>query len=287
MPIVDVCPPPPPSDGRPIRRVIRDAIALLPRRPGSLKIGPQIQPPTPRPPPPTEGQNEQWREANRRRQRPTIRYRGLVPPPPPPASKPPTPPPPPPFQCVSAPPPPLARAQAFDGAVGGLRPRKAPHSTSLTRGVGAEQPPPKGPVSDRVLAVGPTGVVVGGGGASHRDRPRPMAPDVPFGRGGGAGGLGPSRPDRRVRAAPPPPPQARPRAAAPVPCRRSSTRIARRSCAPRWTASLWSWRSWGLCRCWCTSPPTRYAPGAVCAGDGEGCSRAHLGSVPCGVQPGV
>ena len=31
---------------------------------------------------PTEGQNEQWREANRRRQR--IRYRGLVPTPPPP-----------------------------------------------------------------------------------------------------------------------------------------------------------------------------------------------------------
>ena len=42
--------------------------------------------PPPRPPPsfqntfgPTEGQNEQWREANRRRQRHTIRYRGLVP----------------------------------------------------------------------------------------------------------------------------------------------------------------------------------------------------------------
>ena len=34
---------------------------------------------------PTEGQNEQWREANRRRQRQTIRYRGLVPTPPPPA----------------------------------------------------------------------------------------------------------------------------------------------------------------------------------------------------------
>ena len=33
---------------------------------------------------PTEGQNEQWREANRRRQRQTIRYRGLVPTPPPP-----------------------------------------------------------------------------------------------------------------------------------------------------------------------------------------------------------
>ena len=33
---------------------------------------------------PTEGQNEQWQEANRRRQRQTIRYRGLVPPPPPP-----------------------------------------------------------------------------------------------------------------------------------------------------------------------------------------------------------
>ena len=33
---------------------------------------------------PTEGQNEQWREANRRRQRQTIRYRGLVPNPPPP-----------------------------------------------------------------------------------------------------------------------------------------------------------------------------------------------------------
>ena len=33
--------------------------------------------------PPTEGQNEQWREANRRRQRQTIRYRGLVPNPPP------------------------------------------------------------------------------------------------------------------------------------------------------------------------------------------------------------
>ena len=33
------------------------------------------------PPPP---QNEQWREANRRRQRQTIRYRGLVPPPTPP-----------------------------------------------------------------------------------------------------------------------------------------------------------------------------------------------------------
>ena len=28
---------------------------------------------------PTEGQNEQWREANRRRQRQTIRYRGFVP----------------------------------------------------------------------------------------------------------------------------------------------------------------------------------------------------------------
>ena len=33
---------------------------------------------------PTEGQNEQWREANRRRQRQTIRYQGLVPTPPPP-----------------------------------------------------------------------------------------------------------------------------------------------------------------------------------------------------------
>ena len=33
---------------------------------------------------PTEGQNEQWREANRRHQRQTIRYRGLVPTPPPP-----------------------------------------------------------------------------------------------------------------------------------------------------------------------------------------------------------
>ena len=33
---------------------------------------------------PTEGQNEQWREANRRRQRQTNRYRGLVPTPPPP-----------------------------------------------------------------------------------------------------------------------------------------------------------------------------------------------------------
>ena len=33
---------------------------------------------------PTEGQNEQWREANRRRQRQTIRYRGFVPTPPPP-----------------------------------------------------------------------------------------------------------------------------------------------------------------------------------------------------------
>ena len=32
------------------------------------------------------GQNEQWREANRRRQRQTNRYRGLVPTPPPPAS---------------------------------------------------------------------------------------------------------------------------------------------------------------------------------------------------------
>ena len=32
----------------------------------------------------TKGQNEQWREANRRRQRHTIRYRGLVPTPPPP-----------------------------------------------------------------------------------------------------------------------------------------------------------------------------------------------------------
>ena len=31
---------------------------------------------------PTEGQNEQWREANRRRQRQTIRFRGLVPTPP-------------------------------------------------------------------------------------------------------------------------------------------------------------------------------------------------------------
>ena len=44
----------------------------------------------PPPPPPhqntfgsTEGQNEQWREANRRRQRHTTEYRGLVPPPPP------------------------------------------------------------------------------------------------------------------------------------------------------------------------------------------------------------
>ena len=40
----------------------------------------------PLPPPPfrpTEGQNEQWQEANRRRQRQTIRYRGLVPTPPP------------------------------------------------------------------------------------------------------------------------------------------------------------------------------------------------------------
>jgi hypothetical protein len=44
-----------------------------------------------RPPPPhnqntfgpTKGQNEQWRAANRRRQRQTIRYRGLVPTPPP------------------------------------------------------------------------------------------------------------------------------------------------------------------------------------------------------------
>ena len=35
------------------------------------------------PPPPTEGQNEQWREANRRRQRQTLRYRGLVRTPPP------------------------------------------------------------------------------------------------------------------------------------------------------------------------------------------------------------
>ena len=33
---------------------------------------------------PTEGQNEQWREANSHRQRQTIRYRGLVPTPPPP-----------------------------------------------------------------------------------------------------------------------------------------------------------------------------------------------------------
>ena len=33
---------------------------------------------------PTEGQNAQWREANRHRQRQTIRYRGLVPNPPPP-----------------------------------------------------------------------------------------------------------------------------------------------------------------------------------------------------------
>ena len=32
---------------------------------------------------PTEGQNEQWREASRRRQRQTIRYRSLVPTPPP------------------------------------------------------------------------------------------------------------------------------------------------------------------------------------------------------------
>ena len=39
------------------------------------------QPPTPRTPPP---QNERWREADRRRQRPTIRSRGLVPTPPPP-----------------------------------------------------------------------------------------------------------------------------------------------------------------------------------------------------------
>ena len=37
---------------------------------------------------PPEGQNEQWREANGRRQRQTIRYRGLVPPPPPRRSKP-------------------------------------------------------------------------------------------------------------------------------------------------------------------------------------------------------
>ena len=34
----------------------------------------------------TEGQNEQWREANRCRQRQTVRYRGLVPTPPPPGS---------------------------------------------------------------------------------------------------------------------------------------------------------------------------------------------------------
>ena len=33
---------------------------------------------------PTEGQNEQWREANRRRRRQTIGYRGLVQTPPPP-----------------------------------------------------------------------------------------------------------------------------------------------------------------------------------------------------------
>ena len=39
---------------------------------------PPTHPRTP-PPRPTEGQNEQWREANRRRQRQTIRYRGLVP----------------------------------------------------------------------------------------------------------------------------------------------------------------------------------------------------------------
>ena len=44
-------------------------------------VGPSNYPP-PRPGS-TEGQNEQWREANRRRQRQTIRYRGLVPPPPP------------------------------------------------------------------------------------------------------------------------------------------------------------------------------------------------------------
>ena len=53
---------------------------------------PPAVPPIPPPPPPntfgpTEGQNEQWREANRRRQRQTIRYRGLVPTPPPPPAK--------------------------------------------------------------------------------------------------------------------------------------------------------------------------------------------------------
>ena len=36
---------------------------------------------------PTEGQNEQWREADRRRQRQTIRYQGLVPTPPPPSPR--------------------------------------------------------------------------------------------------------------------------------------------------------------------------------------------------------
>ena len=37
---------------------------------------------------PTEGQNERWREANRRRQRQTIQHHGLVPTPPPPSSPP-------------------------------------------------------------------------------------------------------------------------------------------------------------------------------------------------------
>ena len=79
--------PPPPSTAKPTPHTLQPTPPLDP---------PADPPPPQLPPPkfcfcgpvvlwaqntfgPTEGQKEQWREANRRRQRQIIRYRGLVP----------------------------------------------------------------------------------------------------------------------------------------------------------------------------------------------------------------
>ena len=85
-------PPPPPGVPNPLDNPPRDALergGCTPHSPG-VPIGQVIRGlrwHNQNTFGPTEGPNEQWREANRRRQRHTIRYRGLVPTPPPPPSR--------------------------------------------------------------------------------------------------------------------------------------------------------------------------------------------------------
>ena len=66
-------PPPPPPPDRARQKRCREQMEGKERKNGKESLW-LVEP--------TEGQDEQWREANRRRQRQTIRYRGLVPKPP-------------------------------------------------------------------------------------------------------------------------------------------------------------------------------------------------------------